>query len=154
MDLLSVFASGLFGSIMVCIITLYWEKHKTQQILKGHALLLFSEINDQLYRLKNLDELSVNSLLTVPDVEWESCKHFLAANISYDNFRTIHMHYRSMISARKILSCTLKEHGHGIIPNDQLHRFITNAENAQLVLIRIIELNKQQIERYNINKPH
>lgn len=151
MDWFSILASGLFGSLIVLGVTLWWEHNKQQQELKGRALLLFAEINDQCYRLGVLDKISIEYLLKLPDLEWESSKYLMAANLPFDDFQKIHDHYRSMLAARKFLEM------HKAIHEDYQKEYIAKGEAAKAVLYRIAELDNQKLEAYNkrewLNKP-
>lgn len=135
--------SGLFASVFVALLTICWEHYKTKKKLTGYCLLLYLEVNDHLYRLSVLDPLCINALLNKPDVEWDTCRHFIAANLPYEEFACILEHYRSMQAVRKILS--LK----GSIPNDFLSRYISTSESALQVLFRRADLNTEKVQLYN-----
>lgn len=135
--------SGLFASVFVAILTICWERYKTKKKLTGYCLLLYLEVNDHAYRLSVLDSLCVDSLLNKPDVEWDSCRHFIAANLPYKEFACILEHYRAMQAARKILSIT------GTIPSDFLARYLATSNRALEVLLGRADLNIEKVQLYN-----
>lgn len=146
MDWFSILASGFLGTISAIGVTIYWERYKLQQELKGRALLLFAEINDQCYRLSVLDEISIEYLLMLPDAEWNASKYFMAAHLPFEDFQVIHEHYRSMLAARKFLKM------YNTIHKDFLVKYIYKGEAAKSVLYRLAELDNQKLEAYNKTK--
>lgn len=135
--------SGLFASVFVAILTICWERYKTQKKLNGYCLLLYMEVNDHLYRLSVLDSLCIDSLLNKPDEEWNACRHYIAANLPYDDFACVMKHYRSMRAARKILSIN------GDIPEEFLSRYTATAQAALQVLGHRAALDIEKVQAYN-----
>lgn len=140
LDLLS---KGLITSSLVFAATVLWEFYKTRRELKGRALLLFAEVNDQCYRLSTQSSVSIECLLTIPDSEWNSSRYFLAQHLSFKKFQVIHEHYRAMRSARKILEIE------GSLPEPFYSEHIAKANAAMFVLLDLAKLDKQKLKAYN-----
>ncbi len=140
-------SSGLLSTIISLAVTEWRASQKVGSELRGRSLLLYEEINNQLYRLNVQSDLCIELLLSTPDTEWKKSKYFLADNLPFEQFQVIHSHYRSMKAAREIL----KREGH--IPQPFISEYIAKADAALSVLLVVAKLDKQKLEAYNKQIP-
>ena len=142
-DWTTFISSGLLSTIISLVVTEWNTSKKVNSELRGRSLLLYEEINNQLYRLNVQSDLCIELLLSTPDTEWNKSKYFLADNLSFEQFQVIHSHYRSMKAAREIL----KREGH--IPQPFINEYLAKADAALSVLLSLAKLDMQKLEAYN-----
>lgn len=142
-DWTTFISSGLLSTIISLAVNKWQSDKKINSELRGRSLLLYEEINNQLYRLAIQDELCINLLLNTPDTEWNKSRYFLAEHLTFNEFQAIHSHYRSMKAARKILRTE------GYIPSPFISEYISKADSALCVLLSAAKLDMQKLEAYN-----
>lgn len=136
-------SSGLLSTLISLAVTEWNNSKKVNSELRGRSLLLYEEINNQLYRLTVQNKLCIESLLSIPDTEWNKSKYFLADNLPFEKFQIIHSYYRSMKAARKILKLEKR------IPEPFISEYIAKANAALSVLLVVAKLDKHKLEAYN-----
>lgn len=141
-----ILLSGLVTALIVFILNELLDRWKKRQQIKSYALLLFFEVNDQLYWLENLNSLSIKMFVNTPDTEWDNCRHFLAEHISYEKFSILIKHYRSVRAARKVLAAALNP---SALPDEFKNRYIEDATAAHDVLFHLAGLDLSKMLAYN-----
>lgn len=142
--------SGLFGSVIVFFIGLWFKHRETDNKLQSISLLLFFEVNDHLYWLNNLNEMTVELLINTKDIEWEKSRYFFATNISYEDFSLIIKHYRSMRAVRKLLSVAQNPIA---LPDEFRQKHLFYAQAAHKLLFNLAKLDEQKLIDYNTLPP-
>ena len=142
-DWTTLVSSGLLSTIISLVAAKYSYSEKVNDELRARSLLLYEEINNQLYWLNVQSDLCVELLLSTLDVEWDNSRYFLANHLPFNKFQVIHNHYRSMKAAREILK------REGRIPQPFINEYLAKADAALSVLLVLAKLDKQKLEAYN-----
>lgn len=137
-SLIDTFLSGLVTALLIFIAGILWENHKTTQKKLGYTRLLFWEINDQFYWLKNYNEFNEKFLAEATNPVWNETKYFLASELPQRDFAILANHYRNQEALHRLFNRNV------VIIKQQLITDATlAAAEAVKLLLTIAEIDQE-----------